>query len=187
LRQYRYLLIVDLEATCTEHGSIAFNELETIEIGALMVCTKQLLAIDEFECLVKPVQHPTLTNFCTELTGIAQADVDKANEFTLVFNAFNAWLKQYDDYLFCSWGAFDSVQLALDCKFHHIEPLNTQAKLNLKKAFAKAQKVKPRVAMKRAMSLVGLPIDGRAHRALDDAKNITKLLPFIFGLEKIKR
>lgn len=57
LRQYRYLLIVDLEATCTEHGSIAFNELETIEIGALMVCTKQILAIDEFECLVKPVQH----------------------------------------------------------------------------------------------------------------------------------
>ena len=58
LRQYRYLSIADLEATCTEHGSIEFNELETIGIGALMVCTKQLLAIDEFECLVRPVQHP---------------------------------------------------------------------------------------------------------------------------------
>ena len=79
------------------------------------------------------------------------------------------------------------MQLALDCKFHHIEPLKIQVKLDLKKAFAKVQRVKPRVGMKRAMSLVGLPIEGRAHRALDDTKSISKLLPFIFGLEKIKR
>ena len=187
LNQYPYLLLVDLEATCSEDNSIAVNEFETIEIGAVMVCTKQLIAIDEFECLIKPVQHPILTDFCTQLTGITQAEVDQADNFSKAFNAFISWLKPCDDYLFCSWGAYDSVQLAIDCQYHQLNSLAIDRELNLKKAFAKIQKVKPRVGMKRAMQLAGLTIDGRAHRALDDVKNISKLLPFIFGFKNIKR
>ena len=33
LKQYTYLLLVDLEATCSEDNSIAVNEFETIEIA----------------------------------------------------------------------------------------------------------------------------------------------------------
>jgi hypothetical protein len=89
----------------------------------------------------------------------------------------------------CGYGSIhgDSVQLAIDCQHNQCKPLDTDKQLNLKKAFAKTHKVKPRVGMKRAMQLTGLSIDDRAHCALGDAKNISKLLLFIFGLENIKR
>jgi inhibitor of KinA sporulation pathway (predicted exonuclease) len=41
--------------------------------------------------------------------------------------------------------------------------------------------------MKNAMQLAGLFMNGGAHRALDDAKNISKLLLFILSFENIKR
>lgn len=84
---------------------------------------------------------------------------------------------------FVRGGAYDSVQLAIDCQHNQCKPLDTDKQLNLKKAFAKTHKVKPRVGMKSAMQLTGLSIDDRAHCALGDAKNISKLLPFIIGLE----
>lgn len=187
LRQYQYLLIVDIEHTCFVDNSLPANEREIIEIGALMVCAKSLLVIDEFECIVKPVQHPNLSDFCVELTGIQQEDVDKANGFRAAFNEFVSWQKKYEGCLFCSWGAYDSVQLKLDCVRHNIEPLDIKLALNLKKAFAKTQKIKPRVGMKRALDLAGFPLQGSHHRGLDDAKNIARLLPFILGSKSIDR
>ncbi|MGV2873208.1 exonuclease domain-containing protein [Colwellia sp. E150_009] len=70
LQQHSNLLIVDIETTCTEDGSIASNELEIIEIGALLVCTKQLQVVDEFQFLIKSVQHPKSTVFCRELSKL---------------------------------------------------------------------------------------------------------------------
>lgn len=37
---YRYILVLDIEHTCTEDGSIPPNEREIIEIGAALVCTQ---------------------------------------------------------------------------------------------------------------------------------------------------
>jgi inhibitor of KinA sporulation pathway (predicted exonuclease) len=48
---------------------------------------------------------------------------------------------------------------------------------NLKASFAKARKIK-QVGMSRALQIAGLELDGEHHRALSDALNIAKLLPF---------
>ena len=37
-----------------------------------------LKVVDEFASFVRPVRHPQLTAFCTELTSITQAQVDAA-------------------------------------------------------------------------------------------------------------
>ncbi|WP_293128313.1 hypothetical protein [Microcoleus sp. bin38.metabat.b11b12b14.051] len=36
LKQFNYYLVLDLEATCCDKGSIARNHMEIIEIGAVM-------------------------------------------------------------------------------------------------------------------------------------------------------
>ena len=41
--------------------------------------------------------------------------------------------------------------------------------------------------MRRAMNLAGLVVEEKAHWALDDAKNITRLLPFVLGHKRLNR
>ena len=45
-----------------------------------------------FHRYVRPVRHPLLSVFCTELTGITQDAVSGEDAFERVFADFNAWL-----------------------------------------------------------------------------------------------
>ncbi len=86
-----YFLIVDLEATCCDQGTIPSTEMEIIEIGAVML-NRNTWAIDsEFQQFIKPVRHPQLTAFCTELTTIRQQDVEQAPQFPEAIAQFKSW------------------------------------------------------------------------------------------------
>ena len=74
-------LVIYLEATCDADRRLSKYEMEIIEIGAVLVDTETLIPVDELGTFVKPVRHPVLTPFCTELTTITQADVDHAPLF----------------------------------------------------------------------------------------------------------
>ena len=66
----RYLLILDFEATCGD--PFPRKEMEIIEFPTLLfnIRTKEVEAT--FHEYVRPVRHTTLTEFCTNLTGIEQ-------------------------------------------------------------------------------------------------------------------
>ncbi len=55
--------------------------METIEIGAVLVRATTLAVEAESQTFVRPVRHPVLTPFCTELTGITQAMLADAPAF----------------------------------------------------------------------------------------------------------
>jgi inhibitor of KinA sporulation pathway (predicted exonuclease) len=79
-----------------------------------------------------------------------------------------------------SWGLFDDTQLRRDSAFHGIDyPMPEH--LNLKNVFSAAQGRRKRYGMAKALHLCGLDLAGAHHRALDDAKNIAQLLPWIVG------
>jgi hypothetical protein len=48
-----------------------------------------------FHRYVRPVQHPHLSAFCTQLTGIEQATVDQAQPFPSVYDEFQQFLLQH--------------------------------------------------------------------------------------------
>jgi len=109
-------IILDLEATCWEKRDQQPNEI--IEIGAVRVGEDKRVQ-DEFCTFVKPIVHPQLSAFCTQLTSITQQQVDAAPEFPAALEAFQQWIKQSaDDYLLCSWGFYDRGQLEKDCRLH---------------------------------------------------------------------
>lgn len=81
MSSWKHYLVIDLEATCADDGSIPDNEREIIEIGAVLVETAGLTTVEEYQSFVRPVQHPVLSPFCTELTTITQAEVDAAPLF----------------------------------------------------------------------------------------------------------
>lgn len=182
---YKYFLVVDLESTCCDDDSIPTSQMEMIEIGAVFFCGESLKPVDEFNVFIKPVRHPKLTEFCTNLTSITQADVDSAPNLKQAIAEFNTWLSQYEDYLFCSWGDYDKSQFIQDCDYHD-EPYPISAPyINLKKQFSRAQKVRKYQGMAGALRLAGMQLEGTHHRGIDDARSIGKLLPFVLGRKSI--
>ena len=178
--KYSYYLVIDLEATCCDKKTIRRHEMEIIEIGAVMVESETLEIISEFQTFIKPVRNPNLTYFCRELTHIKQKDVDNAPLFKEAIKNLQKWLYQYDNFIFGSWGDYDRKQIEQDCNYHKIAyPINA-SHINIKKQFSDTQGLKKRLGMKQALEYVNLPLDGTHHRGIDDARNIAKLLPFIF-------
>ncbi len=185
MNQYHYFLIIDLEATCCDQQSIPRNEMETIEIGAVMVDAPSLSIVDEFTTFIKPIRHPILTPFCTQLTSITQSDVNAAPSYAEAVQLLQAWLVDYRQYLFCSWGNYDKIQLARDSAYHGIAyPLNVEHQ-NIKTLFSQHQGINKHYSMANALNMSGLVLEGQYHRGIDDARNMANLMPFILGQKSI--
>jgi inhibitor of KinA sporulation pathway (predicted exonuclease) len=86
----------------------------------------------------------------------------------------------------CSWGAYDRRQIERDSVLHCIvEPIALPHQ-NLKRLFAKAQRIGKEVGMAKACELAGLALEGAHHRALDDALNVARLLPWACGERSLR-
>jgi len=170
-------LVVDLEGTCCDDGSIPKDERETIEIGAVLV-DGDGRPLREFSRIVRPTRHPVLTVFCRQLTGIGQADVDEAQPFQIVWPQFTAWVCEQRS--FCSWGKYDLDQFRRDCAWHK-KDLHFDHHCNLAEMFGK------RVGNRKAMRRLGLEPTGTHHRGLDDARNIARVLAAMLAAGKVAR
>ncbi|QDU48490.1 3'-5' exonuclease [Gimesia panareensis] len=182
---YSHFLIIDLEATCCDRKTVPRDEMEIIEIGAVIVARNSLKPLAEFQTFIQPVRHPQLTPFCTELTSITQHDVETAPRFPEALDALLKWSESYDACLFCSWGDYDKSQFQQDCRYHGLAYPFGEAHLNLKKQFSKAQGSRKRFGMARALKLAGLSLEGTHHRGIDDARNMARLMPWILGEQKL--
>lgn len=185
LEKFKYYLIIDVEANCPEKDSVTLEDMEMIEIGAVMVCANTLKKIDEFSTFIKPVRFPQLSVFCTNLTSITQDDVDNATEYPEAITALVRWLEKFDNFLFCSWGNYDKQQFELESTFHNVPYPISAPHLNIKKQFSKSQRVRKRQGMAGALKLAHISIEGTHHRGIDDANNMVKLMPYVLGREFI--
>lgn len=177
----KHYLVVDFEATCCDRGTVPRQQMEIIEIGAVIADATTLEPIAEFQRFIRPVRYPTLTAFCTELTSITQSDVDGAAGFKEVMSEFRAWLLDWPDLMFGSWGDYDERQLRQDCGYHRFGyPING-GHINLKRAFSDWQGLSKGLGLGQAVRLAGLRFAGTHHRGIDDARNITRLLPYCLG------
>ena len=122
LAPYRYLYCVDLEATCDEVGesesprplAVVPDQMETIEIGLVVIDLETLEIVDEFQRFIRPQINSTLTNFCSKLTSIQQADVDGARTYREVGDELRAFATRYPNAAWASWGDYDARQFERD-------------------------------------------------------------------------
>ncbi|MGG5543205.1 exonuclease domain-containing protein [Burkholderia vietnamiensis] len=174
------ILVVDLEATCDEN--VPSFEMEAIEMGAVWIAADGAV-LDRFQSFVRPVVNPTLTPFCKQLTGITQADVDAAPLFPVAADELRAFVAKHQQAgsVFMSWGSWDSRQLQRDSARHSVAMPIALPHQNAKALFAKKRRIGKQVGMAKACELVGLALAGTHHRALDDALNVARLLPWVRG------
>jgi 3'-5' exoribonuclease 1 len=177
-------IIYDLEATCWQ-GKPPNMATETIEIGAYLM-NDYGEAEDKFSEFIKPVTSPSLSAFCINLTGITQQQVDRAKTFPTVIEQFRDWSEmEYDDYVLCSWGAFDKKQLKQDCKLHRINHDWVDHHINLKEQYARMKKLHFEPGLFKTVEMEGFNFDGPHHRAIADAYNLAKIFKRYLGDWKI--
>jgi inhibitor of KinA sporulation pathway (predicted exonuclease) len=175
MTEYDHYVVIDLEATCCDDGSIRRKDSEIIEIGAVRVDSRTFETVGEFQTFVRPVVHPRLTRFCTELTTITQAQVDGAPRFAEAIEGLSPWFA-HGRALFCSWGDYDKNQFEIDARRSKVKLPFGGAHLNVKRAFSARRNDPTLYGNRQALALVGLSADGVHHRGIDDARNIAKLL-----------
>jgi inhibitor of KinA sporulation pathway (predicted exonuclease) len=164
-----FLVVVDLEASCWLGAPPPGEQNEIIEIG---VC---LVSLDTFEVgaarsiLVKPTRSQ-ISDFCTELTTLTQAQVDEGIRFD---EACAILRTEYDtpQRIWTSWGNYDKNMFIGQCANFGVEYPFSPQHFNLKKVYSKVYgKRAPGMAL--TLELLGLPLIGTQHRGGDDAYNI---------------
>ncbi|XP_069975445.1 ERI1 exoribonuclease 3 isoform X4 [Penaeus vannamei] len=178
-QDFDYFLVLDFEATCDQERLIQPQEI--IEFPVLKINASSYEIESTFHEFIKPVHHPTLTDFCTRLTTISQAEVDNGKSFHTVMHLFDTWIKKEvgldKKFLFITCGDWDlKTMLPSQCKIENIQvPHYCDMWHNIKKSYS----LKTGVYVKGMMPmLTGLKLQhiGTHHRGLDDCKNIANIL-----------
>ena len=173
----RYLVVVDFECTCEDQEEPFLHEI--IEFPAVLLDLHSRREVRHFHAFVRPTERPVLSEFCSRLTGIDQATVDKAEPLDRVLVKFGAWLDEFvgEDY-----------SLAADCQSdlrHFLLAECRRKKIRVRDAWRRwvdlGRHLMVHFDLRRPGNLqmklarVGLTFDGTPHRGLDDARNIGRL------------
>lgn len=167
------LNVVDVEATCWDGPVPAGAAHEIIEIGLTVVDLGAGARIAKHRILVRP-ERSTVSEFCTELTGLTQDEVDGvsfAEACRILAAEHDAGARPW-----ASWGDYDRKQFSAQCAATGTAYPFGARHTNAKLVFTEAHGLRRRPGMAQALQIAGLPLEGRHHRGEDDAWNIAALV-----------
>ena len=167
------LNVVDVEATCWSGPVPDGQANEIIEIGLCVVDLDRGTRVGRDRILVRPARS-RVSEFCTELTGLTQAEVDQGVDFA---TACATLARQHESGRrpWASWGDYDRNQFRRQCAAAGVRYPFGAVHVNAKVAFAEAHACR-RQGMAGALRMAGLPLSGRHHSGADDAWNIAALV-----------
>lgn len=178
-QDFQYFVVIDFEATCDKERNP--HPQEIIEFPSVIVSsmTGQLEAC--FQTYVRPTCNELLSDFCKDLTGIQQIQVDRGVTLGEALLRHDKWLEKkgikHANFAVVTWSNWDCrVMLESECRYKKIrKPPYFNRWINLKVPFREVFGG-ARCNLKEAVQLAGLAWQGRAHCGLDDAKNTARLL-----------
>ncbi|MFE7038269.1 exonuclease domain-containing protein [Streptomyces atratus] len=181
------LNVIDIEATCWDGQPPPGAVSEIIEIGLTVVDLRAANGVSpartewrargrvaRHRILVRPARS-AVSAFCTELTGLTQAEVDTGMSFAdacrLLACEHRAGIRPW-----ASWGDYDRNQFTRQCRATGTPYPFGHRHTNAKLPFTAAHGLRKRPGMARALEVAGLPLEGRHHSGADDAWNIAALI-----------
>lgn len=194
--QYRYICVLDFEATCDNRKQDKINEKkfspchEVIEFPSVLLkfdhATKTYTKISEIQNYCKPLYNTELTKFCMGLTGITQNQVYTGIDFIDAFNEHEKWIidnidSDPNEVMIITCGKWDlQTMMPMECMRWNINPSSLYRRvINLKDAF---KKVYDKDGKKQRYGMVGmlrrtkLTLEGRHHSGIDDCRNIARIV-----------
>lgn len=181
-QDFQYFVVIDFEATCDKEKNP--HPQEIIEFPSVIVSsiTGQLEAC--FQTYVRPTCNQVLSDFCKDLTGIQQIQVDRGVPLTEALLSHDKWLEEKGikntNFAVVTWSNWDCrVMLESECRYKKIrKPPYFNRWINLRVPFHEIFGG-GRCNLKQAVEKAGLTWQGRAHCGLDDATNTARLLALI--------
>lgn len=164
--------VVDIEATCWAKDEPAKHVSDIIEIGLTTVDLAAGERLAKHKILVRP-ERSTVSEFCTELTGLTQEEVDSGISFAESCDLLASEHKA-PDRPWASWGEYDRDQFRRQCAATGVAYPFGETHVNAKSVFGTVHR--GRHGMKAALELAGLPLEGRHHDGADDSWNIAALV-----------
>ncbi|MGW4575973.1 exonuclease domain-containing protein [Streptomyces tendae] len=177
------LNVIDLEATCWDGQPPPGEVGEIVEIGLAVVDLHARERVGRHRILVRPTRS-RVSAFCTELTGITQAEADGGVSLAV---ACDTLVREHGAGVrpWASWGDYDRKQFVRQCAADGVPyPFGhpaERAHTNAKAVFTVAHGLRRRPGMAQALEIAGLPLTGRHHRGVDDAWNIAALVLRLAG------
>ncbi|HCS72296.1 MAG TPA: exonuclease [Clostridiales bacterium] len=153
---------------------------EIIEIGAAKV-SENLEITDSFSRLVKPVIYRRLSPIVIRKTGIKPTDLKDGDGFSNAIADFREFCGK--DFLLCTWSTNDVRILQRNCIYHKLpfewlgNYLDIQKQCTKVLGLPKSQAV----GLKNALRALNIKVDGRLHRAMDDAIHSAKIFIEVFS------
>lgn len=164
--------VVDIEATCWAKDEPAKHVSDIIEIGLTTVDLTAGERLAKHKILVKP-ERSTVSEFCTELTGLTQEEVDSGVSFAEACDLLATEHKSADR-PWASWGDYDRSLFLRQCAAVGVAYPFGETHVNAKAVFGSVHR--GRHGMKTALEVTGLPLEGRHHDGADDSWNIAALV-----------
>ncbi|XP_040853610.1 ERI1 exoribonuclease 2-like isoform X1 [Ochotona curzoniae] len=192
---FDYLIVIDFESTCWSDGKHHGSQ-EIIEFPAVLLSTSTGEIESEFHVYVQPQEHPILSEFCKELTGIQQVQVDEGVPLKICLSQFCKWIHKIQQQkkiifttgtsepstsevkpcTFVTWSDWDlGVCLEYECKRKQLlKPIFFNSWIDLRATYKLFYRRKPK-GLSGALQEVGIEFSGREHSGLDDARNTALL------------
>ncbi|NWY45309.1 ERI2 exoribonuclease, partial [Sylvia atricapilla] len=189
-----FLIVLDFEATCWGDGERRGPEI--IEFPAVLLNTSTGALESEFHMYVQPQEHPILSKFCMELTGITQNQVDNGVPLNICLSQFLKWIQKIQKEkkiifstdsqsnstsetkacAFVTWTDWDlGVCLHYECKRKQLrKPDILNSWIDLKATYRAFYNRKPK-GLNGALQDLGIAFQGREHSGLDDSRNTARL------------
>lgn len=171
------ILVIDVEATCWRGAAPAGEQNEIIEIGACLLQPGTGQRSERASILVRP-QRSKVSDFCTELTTLTQAQVDEGLPFHEACELLRTRY-QSPERVWASYGDYDRKQFQTQCASFGVEYPFSERHVNVKAAFARLEGLSKPVGMAGALKRLQHPLEGTHHRGGDDAWNIAAILEYL--------
>ncbi|XP_077094280.1 ERI1 exoribonuclease 2 [Siphateles boraxobius] len=192
-QRFSFLIIIDFESTCWREKN-SFRP-EIIEFPAVLLNLCNGAVESEFHSFVQPQEHPVLSGFCSQLTGITQDQVDSAPPLHICLSRFERWLQGLQQErgvayetdrsgpapsghicAFVTWSDWDlGVCLLYECKRKQLRvPEALKSWIDLRATYRLFYNRKPK-GLRGALLDLGIQFTGREHSGLVDARNTALL------------
>jgi inhibitor of KinA sporulation pathway (predicted exonuclease) len=167
-------IILDIEFNGRKFASE--KPMEVIEIGAVRL-DENLVEVDTFSALIKPIYFANLNSFIKKKTGIVQEEIDQAEGFTPVITNFIKWLDKAEQFLLITWGKEDIKRIIFDARMHNLNDAYWMSLryFDMLKGYTGYKKHTNDVSVEFALNELEIMTTGVAHRALEDARNTSLL------------
>ena len=115
-------VVLDLEWNQPDKTDAVNSDLpfEIVEVGAILLNEDRQI-IGEFTQIVKPSVYTEMNRVTGKLIQLHMKELKQGKPFVETMEEFFEWCG--DNYIFCTWGTQDLMELQRNMKYHNMPPL----------------------------------------------------------------